>query len=123
MSAISYIIFAILGIAFVALALFFLLLISRNVVQGKMVREKLAKRVEELRMSKMLRALGLDFSKYLYSVPIHKINESMKKCETCSTTDQCDAQLKQETTRVQDVDFCPNQACLGKFTELTRSST
>ena len=123
MTIISYILLAIIAIAFTLLALFFVLLISRNVREGKVVREQLALRVENLRMSKMLRALGLDFSKYLYSVPLTKISHSMNNCDKCDATDQCDEKLKQPEIKPDEIDFCPNHECLGKFKELKQDQT
>ena len=118
MAITSYIILIIIALAFTALALFFVLLISKNVREGKVMREQLEIRVESLRMSKMLRALGLDFSKYLYRVPLTKINHSMNNCETCDVTDQCDEKLKQPEIKPEEIDFCPNHECLGKFNEI-----
>ncbi len=115
MAIISYLLLAILGMAFTLLSLYFLLLITKNVKQGRVVRQKLAKRVESLRMTKMLRRLGLDFNQYLHTVPLNKVSDSMGKCESCPTTEICDEKLKQESLEIQDIDFCPNQKCLGKF--------
>ena len=118
----SYFTFIVLGIVFSILALFFILLISKNMQQGKIVRQKIAQRVESLRMSKMLKALGLDFSQYLYTVPLHKINDSMNKCEQCPTTDICDEKLQQPHIEPEQIDFCPNHECLGKFSEMSKNS-
>lgn len=81
--------------------------------QGRLVRRKLAQRIESLRISKMLRALGLDPSQYLHTVPLHKINQSMNKCEHCQTTDQCDEKLKQGSIKADEIDFCPNHEDLA----------
>lgn len=118
MVILNYIIIALLGVAFVAVGVGFLLLITRNVKQGRAVRQQLAKRVESLRMSRMLKALGIDFSSYLHQVPVNKINESMNKCDTCPTIDQCDDKLQEKTLKPEEIDFCPNQDCLTKFSEL-----
>jgi len=114
----SYFAFIVLGIVFLVLALFFVILISKNMKQGKVVRQRLAQRVESLRMSKMLRALGLDLTQYLYTVPITKINDSMKKCEHCPTTDICDDNLQKGHLETDEIDFCPNHECLGKFKQM-----
>ncbi len=111
----SYFAFIVLGVVFLVLALFFVVLISRNMKQGKVVRQRLAQRVESLRMSKMLKALGLDLTQYLYTVPITKINDSMNKCEHCPTTDVCDDNLQKGHLETDEIDFCPNHECLGKF--------
>lgn len=120
MEIINYIVLAILGIALTVVSLYFLILIANNVRQGRVVRKLLAERVESLRMSKMLHALGLDFNKYLHSVPLCQINESIGKCETCSTTDECDQKLKVDKVGIKDIGFCPNQECLGQFHKLEK---
>lgn len=103
--------------AFIMLSLYFLLLITKNVKQGQVVRQKLAKRVETLRMTKMLSSLGLDFNQYLHSVPLSKVSESMGKCESCPTTEICDQKLKLDNLEIKDINFCPNQESLGQFSE------
>jgi len=119
----NYILLIVIALALFVLSIAFVLLITRNVRQGLVVRQQLARRVETLRMSKMLRALGLDFSAYLHTMPISKISDSMSKCENCDTLGQCDEQLKQEEIKPEDIDFCPNQDCLSKFSELQDKET
>lgn len=121
MTILSFILLTLMGSAMLLLAFSFALLVKRNIQQGTLVREQLAKRVESLRMSKMLKALGLDFQGYLYRVPLSKINSSMKNCENCATTDQCDDMLQQPQIDPAQIDFCPNQACLTQFTQLEKS--
>ena len=120
MSYFSYLIFITIGITFLILAVFFVLLISKNMRQGMEVRRSIAARVESLRMSKMLRALGLDLSRYLYTVPLHKINDSMNKCEACQTTEVCDDKLQSGHIEPDQIGFCPNHECLGKFSEISK---
>ena len=123
MTVVSYIILGLIAVIIGVLAVSFVWLISRNMQQGREVREQLAERIRGLRMSKMLSALGLDFNGYLHKVPLHRISESMHNCETCPTTAQCDQVLKQESVTPQEIDFCPNQNCLGKFVELDKTPT
>ena len=120
MNILNNAILVLLAIGFIVLAVGFVLLISRNVKQGRVVRQRLAERIESLRMSKMLSALGIDFSSYLHQVPLNKINASMNKCDDCSTLDQCDDKLQQKTLQPEEIDFCPNQDCLTQFTELKK---
>ena len=115
MAIISYILLTILAIAFPIVGLYFLILITGNVKQGLVVRQQLAKRVESLRMTEMLSRLGLDFDQYLHTVPLTKVSESMGKCESCPTTEACDQKLIEEKLEIIDIDFCPNQDCLGHF--------
>ncbi len=122
MAIISYILLAILGIAFTIVGLYFLILITRNVKQGLVVRQELAKRVESLRMAKLLNRLGIDLNQYLHIVPLTKISESMGKCESCPTIDICDQKLKEDRLVIKDIDFCPNQQCLDELRKLKEKS-
>ena len=123
MIAVNYIVLAFLAIAFIVLGIGFLLLITKNMRQGRVVRQHLARRVETLRMSRMLKALGLDFSKYLHTVPISKINDSMNRCETCDTTDECDTRLTESSINIDNIEFCPNQECLQQLVELEKQKS
>lgn len=123
MNILNYLILIILALAFLVVGVAFLLLITRNVKQGRVVRHQLAERVETLRMSKMLKALGIDFSSYLHKVPLSKINQSMNNCGNCSTLEQCDEKLQEPEIKPEEIDFCPNQECLTKFTELQKTET
>ena len=118
MTVLSAIFVAVFAIIIVALAVLFTLLIRKNITQGRVVRKQLAKRVVPLRMNKMLAALGIDFDKYLHQVPLHRINESMDKCETCDTVEQCDQSLQKPEISTDNIDFCPNQECLTRYIEL-----
>lgn len=123
MIILNYIVIALIAIAFIVLSTAFLLLITRNMKQGQNVRKHLAQRVESLRMSKMLRALGIDYSSYLYNGPLHIINDSMNKCEKCPTTDQCDEALGQGTINPDEIDFCPNQECLSGYSVVQKKDS
>jgi hypothetical protein len=124
MSILSFFVFALFVMAIGTIAVAFMLLINKNLRQGLTIRERLAQRVDSLRMSKMLAALGINFDQYLHQVPLVKINESMNKCDNCETIGQCDDALKQPVIKPDQIDFCPNQVCLTRFSELqSRKST
>jgi len=123
MQIINYIILAIIGIAFVVLSIAFLLLIAKNMKQGGIARKHLAKRVESMRMSRMLRALRLNLDQYLNYVPLVKIKHSMYQCENCTAIEQCDQKLEEGNLGFKDIDFCPNQACLKHFHHLKDSNS
>lgn len=123
MVAVNYLLLAILAIAFMVLGFGFLLLITRNMRQGRVVRQHLAKRVETLRMSRMLQSLGIDFNKYLHTEPVSKINESMNKCDVCVTTDTCDARLDKSDIALDNIEFCPNKDSLNEYAQRVKSES
>jgi len=115
MNIINYLLLLLVGLAFIVLLVGFVLVITRNVRQGMLFRQKIARRMEHLRMEKMLRALGLDLSSYLHNVPASQVLQSAKRCEECSTVDVCDAQLAKGKLETDEIDFCPNQSELSQF--------
>ena len=118
MTALSLIVITVFVLAIGTVAIAFLLLINKNLQQGQTIRQRLAERVHGLRMAKMLSKLGIDFDQYLHQVPLHKINESMDKCDDCQTVGLCDEALKQPEIKPENIDFCPNQSCLTRVSEL-----
>jgi len=123
MAVLSFIVITVFLVALITIGVMFTLLINKNLVQGQSIRQKLAQRVNGLRMSKMLSKLGIDFDQYLHQAPLHKINESMNKCDDCKTIGQCDEVLKQPEIKPQEIDFCPNQSCLSTFSELQQKES
>jgi hypothetical protein len=119
MEIISFILLGVLGLAIVTISVFFVLIISKNMKNGRKFRRDLAQRLNQLRMTKLLTALGLDFDIYLHQVPVHKITQSMSKCESCVTTSACDEKLSQPAIQQTDIEFCPNQESFIEFSELT----
>ena len=81
--------------------------------QGEIFYQKLNDRIKPLRMHKMLHALGIDDKKYTRGNPVNEIQMHMNRCQQCSNTDQCDAEL--ETGEVTHADqYCPNNEDLLK---------
>ncbi len=117
-ATISFILFAIIGLVFTLLGMFFVIRIGSSVKAGLSVRQQLAARIESLRMSKMLKALGLDSNQYLFGIHLATINNSMNNCEKCDSSEICDKKLQQKSIKPEDIDFCPNQACLTQYHQL-----
>lgn len=115
MSIINYAILSFLGLAFVALAILFVLLILRNVSRGRLARNELMQKVESLRMSRMLKALNIDYHRHLFNAPLNRIYRSMRNCETCTSYSECDRQLQKGELSLEEIDFCPNQDCLREY--------
>jgi hypothetical protein len=122
MSIISFVLLAILGLAMATISVFFVLIIKKNRQQGRIYRRELAHNAKEVRMSKLVNALGHDFNVYLHQVPVLNIKQSMAKCQNCDTTSSCDEKLNQTTLNASEISFCPIHDSLVELTESSRQA-
>lgn len=95
--------------------------IGRNLRQGSLFRRSLARQMSSLRLSNMLKALGIDQHEYLHTVPVVEIEDQMRKCKNCSTYKTCDAQLQQSQTP-ENLDFCPNAQALKVYSQRAKKA-
>jgi hypothetical protein len=84
----------------------------RNVIVGMEFRKSLARKVEALRLNKMLTALGIDINSYLHSERVIDIEEQIDKCSACQNTEICDDQLAKGTVQASNIDYCNNEESL-----------
>ena len=89
--------------------------IMRNVIVGMEFRKSLARKVEALRLGKMLGALGIDTRSYLHSERVIDIEEHIDRCSTCQNTETCDDQLASGTIQAANIDYCNNEASLQQI--------
>jgi accessory gene regulator protein AgrB len=101
------------------LALFLLYVIMRmsyvmmrNVIVGMEFRKNLARKVDSLRLNKMLAALGIDINNYLHSERVIDIEEHIDKCSACENTDICDNELAKGNVQASNIDYCNNEESL-----------
>ena len=89
--------------------------IMRNVIVGMEFRKKLARKVDALRLNKMLAALGIDINSYLHTERVIDIEEHIDKCATCNNTETCDDQLAKGTIQASNIDYCNNEKSLQQI--------
>lgn len=89
--------------------------IMRNVIVGMEFRKNLARKVEALRLGKMLAALGIDTRSYLHSERVIDIEEHVDRCSTCQNTETCDDQLARGAIQSSNIDYCNNEASLQQI--------
>jgi len=85
------------------------LAILGNLRAGHRFREGLAGALHQLRLSRMLKYLGIDQDQYLHKRQAVEIQQHMERCDACDAKSHCDQVLQEET--VADVDalgFCAN---------------
>ena len=86
-----------------------------NMKKGRKYRQALAKKIEQLRLNKMLLALGIDPNTYLHDEHITDIHKHMERCEACENTEQCDDALATNNVNPAEIGFCNNEQSLQKI--------
>ena len=81
--------------------------ITKSSQQGENFYQNLLERIKQLRMHKMLQALGVDEKEYTRGNPVNEIEMHMNRCQECGNTEQCDAEL--EIGKIKHAyQYCPN---------------
>lgn len=112
MNIISLLVAGLLGLLAVVFAVLLFVAIIFNLRIGIRYRKSLAREFERLRLSRMLDALGLDVTAYLYEERITDIHNQMKRCATCGNTEQCDDQLANGQVDGDTIGYCNNEKSL-----------
>lgn len=100
--------FAFLAAFVVALAGIYLVHNSHQKCQRqKLLRRDLIERIETLPLPSLASALGVSFTRFFYSAPFSRVNESIELCETCASTHFCVSKLSNSQVNLGDLDFCP----------------
>ena len=83
--------------------------ILRNLRAGHRFREGLAQALDELRLARMLRYLGIDSTLYLHKQQALEIKKHMERCDNCDAKSRCDQVLDESPTPdVESLGFCAN---------------
>lgn len=88
--------------------------ITANFRGGHSVRESLSRRIGSLRLKKMLKQQGINFSDYLHKLMVHDMEKQIRACEGCNKTEDCDVALK-ENRNTKDLRFCPNHESISQI--------
>ena len=71
--------------------------------------------INQLRMHKMLKKVGIDIDSFVDLFPPLKISQGVERCQSCDALDACDQHLDQAKVSVEDIDYCPNQILMMSF--------
>jgi hypothetical protein len=115
MDIFSLIIAILLGFFVTLLSVLLFIAIIFNVKRGRKYRQALAKKIEQLRLHKMLLALGIDPNAYLHKEPIAEIHQHMERCNACENTEQCDEALATHDIKPEEIGYCNNEKTLQKI--------
>lgn len=109
MDLISLIITLLLAGLMLLLIVWLPLAIMGNLRAGHRFREGLAGALDQLRLSRMLRHLGIDSSVYLHREPGVDIKRHMERCDACDAKARCDQTLEQDAPAdAEALGFCAN---------------
>lgn len=86
-----------------------------NLINGRKFHHALAQQFDSLRLSKMLTALGISKTDYIYQTNVNDINKQMTSCSACKNTDECDDRLSEPDLDIAEIDFCNNEAELKEI--------
>lgn len=86
-----------------------------NLVNGRKFHDSLEQEFNKLRLSKMLTALGINKTVYIYQTNVNDIQQQMENCSTCSNTGECDTNLTKAELDVTTIEFCNNEAELKEI--------
>lgn len=97
-------------------------LIFNNLINGRKFHESLDDAFSRLRLSKMLRALGINQTAYIYQTNVNDIRRHMANCSACTNTSECDEKLAQANGDGSEIDsstisFCHNETELVALKE------
>ena len=106
----------IVGGALMLLLVWFLLRLSyvimKNLINGRKLHQSLLQELNHLRLSKMLTALGINKTAYVYQANVNDIRKHMENCSSCAYTDECDKKLSDPDINVSGISCCNNKADL-----------
>jgi len=105
----SLIITALLVVLMLYLLVRLPLAILGNLRAGHRFREGLAQALDELRLARMLKYLGIDSAAYLHKEKALDIQNHMDRCDNCDAKSRCDEALTETATPdVESLGFCAN---------------
>ena len=82
---------------------------------GMKYRRALAEQLDQLRLGKMLAALGMDTDSYLSRERAVDIHKHMERCAACANTEECDTRLEEGAMDAASISYCNNEASLQKI--------
>lgn len=89
--------------------------IASNLINGRKFHHALEQQFNQLRLSNMLSALGINKTAYIYQVNANEIKKQMNSCSECNNTAECDEKLSTADIDINNIDFCNNEADLKKL--------
>ena len=89
--------------------------VAMNLINGRKFHHSLDQEFSKLRLNKMLTALGINKTAYIYQTSVKDIHQQMKSCSDCTNTDECDEKLSKPDIDITEIEFCNNEADLKEI--------
>ena len=86
--------------------------IAFNLINGRKFHYSLEKQFSQLRLSKMLTALGINKTHYIHQTSVNDIHQQMNSCSACKNTGICDEKLAATDIDITGIEFCNNESDL-----------
>lgn len=115
MNTLNLIAFGVLALLVLTFMVLLPVAIVFNMKAGMKYRQDLARRIDRLRLSRMLVALGIDVNEYLASQPGLDIQSQMERCSACDNTEECDDKLADNAIDAGHIGFCNNEESLREL--------
>jgi len=112
---VSVVAIVLLGLLLLVFTVLLPLSVMFSTRSGMNYRRVLARKLEKLRLGKMLKALGIDTSSYLSTEYVVNIHKQMDRCTACKNTEECDTRLDEGDLSAETIDFCNNEESLQKI--------
>lgn len=115
LNIISVVTILLLGLLLTTFSIWLSVAIVFSTRSGIKYRQALAEQLAQLRLGKMLAALGIDTDSYLSRERAVDIHKHMQRCATCNNTEECDTRLDQGAMDVASISYCNNEESLQKI--------
>ena len=86
--------------------------IRLNYLSGRGLRDSLQLEIANLRLGRMIDALGISKSKYTHQESVLDISHHISKCKSCENTSECDERLDSNNIIPEALQFCANEKSL-----------
>ncbi len=120
MSSLSFVFIIGLAFLFAAGGVFFVLRSYKKDGEKRDLRRYFAHKMADTPLPRMLQALGIGSSTFLYRRSIDTVAECIKNCENCTTVAQCNEKLRIPELNPEDIEFCRNREHLIKYSRSQR---
>ena len=116
MNTTTFIILTVLGVWLTYYLFMLVIKIRKNVLTGQSFHDSLIAQISNIRMGRMMDALGINKEKYVHQESVLDITHHIDTCDACDNTDQCDEKLDSDSIRVEDIKFCGNESSMVEIT-------
>lgn len=86
-----------------------------NLINGRKFHHALEQEFDRLRLGRMLNALGINKTAYIYQTNVNDIHKQMDSCSACTNTEVCDEKLATPEIDIAEIEFCKNEEALKEI--------